>query len=108
MNREVFTNKIKEIRVLLNGDETDPAKASELLTEMFDNVGTVFDTAENLKNEVEEFKISNEKLRKTNMDLFLKIGDTSIKKEDETDKIDPEEPKKKSFEDLFTKEGGLK
>ena len=58
-----------------------------------------------------KYEEDNEKLRKANMELFLKVGSTKSDEEIQRDTtgIEPEEKKQpRKFEDLFDDKGNLK
>lgn len=101
MTKEEHTQAIQDIRKLVNDED---GKITELLTNLSDDYGKIL--AENsdyqLKNE--KLKNDNEKLRDTNMRLFLKVG--SPKESEE--KSEEKEEEKLTFENLFDEKGDLK
>lgn len=102
MTKEEHTKAIQEIRKLVQDDD---GKITELLTNLSDAYGEII--AENsdyqLKNE--KLKNDNEKLRDTNMRLFLKVGSP---KEESEEKPEEKEEEKLTFENLFDEKGELK
>lgn len=103
MTKEEHTKAIQDIRQLVQDDD---GKITELLTNLSDAYGEII--AENsdyqLKNE--KLKNDNEKLRDTNMRLFLKVGSP---KDDTTEEKTDEKPEEKlTFENLFDEKGELK
>ena len=99
MTKEEFLAKVTEI-----GTCEDLVEVRTKLTDLSDSVSDIFDTSESLTVSNNSLKEENESLRSANMKLFLKIGDTNKKPEDEIS-----EPKeKRSFEKLFNEKGELK
>lgn len=79
-------------------------KMSELLTGITDGYGEQVSQASELATEVETLKAENEELKQANMKLFLRVGETQ-EKEDNNDELAEEEPP--SFENLFDENGNL-
>ena len=85
------------------------ADASELFTKLSEGYAETFTTAETAANDLEAMKDRNEKLRKVNTDLFLKVGVTN----EQNNIPNPSEPpkaggdKKLTFEGLFNEKGEL-
>lgn len=102
MDKAEFLNKIKEI-----GTCEDEATRRTLLTEMSDDVSTLYDRADKLETENKDYIERNEKLRKANMELFLQVGEDRKPNEPNPNEEPPEQPKRK-FEDLFNEKGDIK
>ena len=105
MKREEFIDKIKEIGTL---EDIESVRAN--LTELSEQMSTVFDEREELKNKNEEYIADMETLRKANMKLFLQVGDSKTKEEIKNDQLGKNEEVKepRKFEDLFNEKGELK
>lgn len=108
MDKDTFLSKIQEI-----GTCEDDAQRRSILAEVSDEVSKVYDdvasnlaTIETLNTTITKNKEDMEKLREANMSLFLRVGETKSKVEQQKGStgVDPE-PNKRKFEDLF-KEGG--
>ena len=99
MTKEEFLAKVTEI-----GTCEDLVEVRTKLTDLSDSVSDIFDTSESLTVSNNSLKEENESLRSANMKLFLKIGDTNKKPEDEA----PEPKEKRSFDNLFNEKGELK
>jgi hypothetical protein len=92
---------MKEIMENLN----DQAKVSTIgaeLTEAFNNMNVETTTA---KTTAEKLTADNEKLREANMNLFLKVGETTNKDKNDNQEQEDKTPK---YEDLFNENGDLK
>lgn len=99
MDKKSFLERITEIGTL--EDMTD---VREHLTELSTEVSEVFDNNETLTASNRQFEEDNEKLRKANMSLFLKVGEQKSPEQIQKDKtgIEPKPDKeKKSFDDLL-------
>jgi hypothetical protein len=96
-------DKHKKILADILNIKDDPARISELLTEIADDYGII--SAEKTKAELEAAKLKNdnESLRDVNQRLFLKVGTPLAKDEpaQETNQIP-------GFETLFNEKGELK
>lgn len=104
MDKDSFLERIKEI-----GTTEDIVELRTKLTELSDEVGTVFDTNNDLMEKNKKYEEDNEKLRSANMQLFLRVGSDKSEKEilhDKTGEDPKSEPRK--FEDLFDDKGNLK
>lgn len=100
MTKEEHTQAIQDIRKLVNDDD---GKITELLTNLSDDYGKILAENSDYKLKNEKLTNDNDKLRDTNMRLFLKVG-TTEKEEEE-----PEEKEEKlTFENLFDEKGDLK
>ena len=105
LTREQFRQKMNTLLSFATPD--NQANASELLTELSDEFDDVMTQSETATNRVQELTENNERLRKVNTDLFLKVGtpakDTDTPPDTGTDtKTDPV-----SFESLFNEKGDL-
>lgn len=105
MNKDTFLERIKEIGTL-----EDMVEARTKLTELSDEVISVFDTNTDLENKNRQYLEDNEKLRSANMQLFLRVGADKTEEEIKTDKVGKTEEEKepRKFEDLFDDKGNLK
>lgn len=96
---EEFKSKTAEILANLN----DQAKVSTILAELTEhNDAAVVEVTTN-KTTAETLTADNEKLRRANMTLFLKVGETKP-----ADNTKPTEDTTPKYEDLFDKDGNLK
>lgn len=102
MDKAEFLNKIKEI-----GTCEDEATRRTLLTEMGDDVSSVFDRVDSLTVENQSYIDANERLREANMKLFLQVGEDRQPADPNPNEEPPEQPKRK-FEDLFNEKGDIK
>lgn len=97
MNKEDFLSSITDI-----GSLEDMTEVRTKLTELSDEVASVFDLNSELSEKNTKLDEDNEKLRSANMQLFLKVG--GQKKPEDLG----EEPKeKKSFKNLFNEKGEI-
>lgn len=103
MNREDVLRKLQEIGTL-----DDDVKRREILTEVTEEVTSIYDTASQLSTDVENNRKEIEKLREANMKLFLKVGEPKTAEQRlEAEGIEKDrEPRK--FEDLFNEKGMIK
>ncbi len=104
MDKEQLINKIKEIDSI-----EDEAARREKLTELTDDVSSIYDNYSNLVEEDKKLKEDNEKLIEYNRKLFMKVGmdkDPGQVEKDTTGEDPVKEPRK--FEDLFDDKGNLK
>lgn len=83
------------------------AAASESLTQLSDDYDQTLTGWENDQNTVTTLTENNEKLRKVNADLFLRVG-TQPAKKDPTPAEDEDEIPNIPFSDLFDEKGELK
>lgn len=105
MDKDALLNLIKDI-----GTIDDEVERRTKLSNLTDEVTSLYDTRVTLEGEKTKFEEDNEKLRKANMELFLKVGSTKSEEEIQKDTtgIDTEEKKPRKFEDLFDDKGNLK
>lgn len=98
MDKAQFLETIKNI-----GTCEDDVTRRTMLTELQDEVTSVFDTNEQLTTENNDLRVDNNRLYDENTKLFLRV--TVDKDPDDQ----PEPPKeKRKFEDLFNDKGGIK
>lgn len=101
MTKEEHTQAIQDIRKLVNDDD---GKITELLTNLSDDYGKILAENSDYKLKNEKLTNDNDKLRDTNMRLFLKVGTTEKEEEEPEEK----EEEKLTFENLFDEKGDLK
>lgn len=104
MDKETFLNKLKEI-----GTIEDEVQRRDLISDLTDEVSSVYDQYNNLVEEDKKHVEDIEKLREANMKLFLKVGTEKTEEQREKD-LSGSEPEKepRKFEDLFDDKGNLK
>ena len=109
MNKEEFKNKISDIGTTEKVEDIR-TKLTELQDEMskvFDDIETDKTTISTLNSKIEDKDKDLEDLRKANMQLFLKVGETKTPeqvKEASTGVKEEPEANKRKFEDLFKEE----
>lgn len=112
MEKDKILAKITEI-----GTSEDDVKRRDLLSELSDDIVNVFDTLdtsnttiENLNDEIAKNKEAMDKLRESNMSLFLRVEASKSEQEMKKDITGITEPVSqiRKFEDLFDEKGGLK
>ena len=105
MDKTEFLGKITEI-----GTCEDDVQRRSMLDELRDSVSEVYDNNDTLTKANQEYETANEKLRKANMEMFLKIGEQKSPEQviKDTTGVDPDKNKKRSFDDLFDEKGYLK
>lgn len=101
MNREEFTAIVQQI-----GTTEDEAERRELLAQLSESAGAVFDENTTLTATAEDYRQQNEALRAANMKLFTRLGSDDSGKPEVSDP-DPE-PERRKFENLFDEKGRLK
>lgn len=105
MDKESIIEKLKEI-----GTVEDDAQRRDLLSELSEEIDSVFTNYSNMVEEDTKLKEENEKLTEYNRKLFMRVGDynkTPEQVEKDTTGEEPErEPRK--FENLFDEKGNLK
>ena len=94
MTKEEHTQAIQDIRKLVNDDD---GKITELLTNLSDDYGKILAENSDFQLKNEKLKNDNEKLRDTNMRLFLKVG--SPKEESEEKPLEEAKEEKKEEEE---------
>lgn len=105
MNRADFQTAIELLLEMIQPERQ--ADASEMLTSLSEGFNTVLDANETIQGENAQFKADNERLRKVNTDLFLKVG-----AENKSDYKHNEPPTGKdedipSYDTLFNEKGEL-
>ena len=100
MDKDTFLERIKEI-----GTCDDEVKRREILSEVSDEISKIYDINNDLSSTNETLKNDIEKVRETNMQLFLKVEGQKTEKEPDV----VEEPTERlRFEDLFNEKGMIK
>lgn len=99
MDKEVILSTITEIGVC-----EDDATRRTMLAGLGDSVSELFDNIETLNNNNQTLLNDNESLRKTNMDMFLRLG----AQRSHTEEPPQVETPKRKIEDLFNEKGVLK
>lgn len=98
MDRETFLNSITDIGTL-----EDITEVRAKLSELSDDVLNVIDLNSELSESKTKLEQDNEKLRATNMQLFLKVGEQK-----KPDDLEIEKPKeRRSFKNLFNDKGEI-
>lgn len=102
MKKEEHTAKIMEIKEKTH--EMDDGAISNLLADLSDDYGVLLSKIDEINLQNEKLKNDNDNLRDSNMRLFLRVGKTP--EPEESNKC--EEPKKRTYENLFDEKGDLK
>lgn len=102
MKKEEHTAKLMEIKEKTH--ETDDGAISNLLADLSDDYGVLLSKIDEITLQNEKLKNDNDNLRDSNMRLFLRVG--KAPEPDESSK--GEEPKKRTYENLFDEKGDLK
>ena len=106
MDKQGFLDKLKAI-----GTSEDEAERRTMISELTDEVSRVYDENSTLTESNKSYLEDNEKLRSTNMQLFLRVGENKTPEqinEDKTGVKDDPTPEPRKFENLFNDKGGLK
>lgn len=104
MTREEVLDRLKQI-----GTIEDDVQRRELLTEVTEEVSTIYESADTVTKELETSKSEIEKLREANMKLFLKVGEVKSPEEKQKETTGLEkEPEPRRFENLFDEKGMIK
>lgn len=82
----------------------DQAQLSTILSGLSDVYSTKITEVETATTTATQLTSDNEKLRKANMDLFLKVG-ADVTKQQDQQKVEDDTP---TFDDLFDEKGNLK
>ena len=107
MTLEEFKNATAALLGMVGAD--NQAAASEQLTALSDAFEQNFNALETANGNITKLSENNEKLRKTNMDLFLRVGSTTKEKEtDDTSASDKDSGEPLKYENLFNEKGELK
>ena len=102
MTQEEMLAKLTEI-----GTATDDAARRALITEVTDAVTGIYQSNETLTAANTKYEADNKKLQEYNMQLFLRVGDPTKKKET-VDKTGEETKPVLKYENLFNEKGELK
>lgn len=107
MTRDEHKEIIQKLMTMVNAD--NQASASELLTNLSNDYEETLTSLETSKSDVEKLTSNNETLRDVNAKLFLKVGSTDIKKNEENkeNENNQNDDKVQSFDDLFNDKGEL-
>jgi hypothetical protein len=100
LTRDELLNKLTNI-----GTSQDEAERRTLLTEITEDLTSVYDSNETLTKANAKFEADNKKLQEHNMKLFLKISDQT-KPVPKVEKQEKQENLK--YENLFNDKGELK
>lgn len=107
MTLDEFKNATAALLGMVAAD--NQAAASEQLTALSDAFEQNFNALETANGNVTKLTENNEKLRKTNMDLFLRVGSTKQEKETpEKGATDKDGGEPLNYNDLFNEKGELK
>lgn len=104
-------DKAQLLEIISNiGTCEDEVQRRELLTSLSDEVGNVFDDNQTLRDQNNKFKEDNDRLIESNRKYFLRLETQKTEQEVQRDSTGIKTPDehKRSFEDLFNEEGGLK
>lgn len=113
MDKQAILDKIQQV-----GTSDDDVKRREILTTLTDDIEVLYTNLESdrstiaaLNETIEKNKEDIDKLRESNMNLFLRVSANKTEEEAKQNStgIKPDEDKPKlKFEDLFDEKGGLK
>ena len=112
MDKQIFLDKFKEL-----GTCEDDVQRRDILASLTDDISVLYSDIESdrstidvLNQTIEKNKEDIEKLRESNMNLFLRVSanKTEDQQKQDSTSIKPDEDKKLKFEDLFDEKGGLK
>lgn len=112
MDKQIFLDKFKEL-----GTCEDDVQRRDILASLTDDISVLYSDIESdrstidvLNQTIEKNKEDIEKLRESNMNLFLRVSANKTEDQQKQDStgIKPDEDKKLKFEDLFDEKGGLK
>jgi hypothetical protein len=99
MTKDELMSKLTDLGTL-----EDDAERRAIITELTTDLNSVYDDNETLKASNKKFEDDNKKLQEYNMQLFLKVGNQTKKKE----KVAEPEKKILKYENLFNEKGELK
>ncbi len=108
MTRDEHKNAVNQLLGMIAAEHQ--AAASELLTNLSDGFNTTLNDLETANGNVQSLTGDNEALRKANMKLFLRVGETDKeihKKQDNPSHDKNEENDTLRFEALFNEKGEL-
>ncbi len=100
MTKEEHTEKIMEIKKLVH--DTDDGTITKVLADLCDDYGVIMSNLDEVKLSNEKLQKDNESLRDTNMRLFLRVGGDQPKETQQPAEVN------QSFEELFNEKGELK
>ena len=105
MDKQEFLDKLNSI-----GTTEDDVERRTMLSELTDEVSRIYDENSSLVESNNSYLEDNEKLRSANMQLFLRVGDNKLPKEQQEDDtgIKEEETEPRKFKDLFDEKGMIK
>lgn len=103
MGKDEVLKRLQEIGTL-----DDDVKRREVLTEVTEEVTSIYDQASQLTTDVENNKKEIEKLREANMKLFLKVGEVKTKEQRMEEEGLEKDKDPRKFEDLFNEKGMIK
>ena len=98
MTREELSQLLTDI-----GTTEDPAQRRQLLTQVTDEVNSIYDSNETLSTANQQFEADNKKLQEYNMQLFLRVGGQQKPKEEQQTQTED-----LKYENLFNEKGELK
>ena len=84
------------------GTIEDPVERRAMLTQLTDEVNSIYDSNETLSTANQKFEADNKKLQEYNMQLFLRVGQPKPKEEPQP------QNKELKYENLFNEQGELK
>lgn len=106
MTREEHKQAITQLMGMIASEHQ--ADASTLLTNISDGFEQVFTSSENNANDVKKLTDDCENLRKANMKLFLRVGETEKEVHGKVEQPETKsEDKPLPFSDLFNEKGEL-
>lgn len=107
----MLKEQYEEILNNITNSLDDQGEVTRLLNDLREDYENQLNDIEKLKNSNEDLISKNENLRSSNMDLFLKLGSKKEENNEPDEKeeiIENDENDKKSFDNLFDENGGLK
>ena len=100
LTKEELMSKLTDIGTLEND-----AERRAIITEITNDLTSVYDANETLTASNAKYEADNKKLQEYNMQLFLKVGNQT-KKEEKI--MEPEVKTKLKYEDLLNEKGEIK
>ena len=100
MTLEEIMQKMTEL-----GTVEDASERRQIITDITDDIKTVYQQNETLTASNTKYEADNKKLQEYNMQLFLKVGSQSQSKKEVEEPNDETEELK--YEDLFNEEGEI-
>lgn len=101
MDRQEILDTIRNI-----GTCEDEAERRTMLSDLHDEITTVFENVDSLTENNNALTEANETLRAANTKLFLKVGEDRTPEDSKGGEDTP--PEKRKFENLFNEKGELK